>query len=258
MALLLAIVAGGIWVIRGSLHFAFGQKSIIGQPAPVTVLAPPAPPYHSPSHTSTKQAVPIRPSPKQAVPVRPSPKSHPTTPPPVINSGPGAISLPASAWRPVDDATISAESSDGSFSVSAEGTYWPGIIASPGGIGCDYVFSGEGQLVEPGDNGYAFVVRASMADGEPSGHGIQYDPGIGGYRDVEYPDESETGTVIPVLALDGAWHTISVVASGQRYTESVDGQRVFSGTTSYACGGLYIRLWRARVRFANLTVTPLG
>lgn len=165
-----------------------------------------------------------------------------------------SLSLPASAWTPVGGTTMSAPDQAGAFTATYDGTYWGGLYAAPQ-AGCDYRFDGMAELL-PGGSGYGFGVRASVdSSGVPHSESIQYDAGIGGYRDTLLPDDSETGTVTSA-SLDNNWHEISVAVAGHHYQSSVDGKVIFTGTTPLACGGLFIRIWRSTVRLRDLTVTP--
>lgn len=165
------------------------------------------------------------------------------------------ISLPASVWTPIGGTTMSAPDQTGAFTATYDGTYWGGLYAAPQ-VGCDYRFDGMAQLL-PSGSGYGFGVDASVdSAGVPHSEGIQYDAGIGGYRDTLLPDDSETGTVTPA-SLDNNWHEISVTVTGNHYQSSVDGKIIFTGTTPLACGGVFIRIWRSTVRLRDLTVTPI-
>ncbi len=165
------------------------------------------------------------------------------------------FSLPASSWIPIGGTTVSAPDQAGMFSATYAGTYWGGLYAAPP-AGCDYRFDGMAEL-QPGGSGYGFGVRASVdSAGVPHSEGIQYDAGIGGYRDTLLPQDSETGKVIPA-SLDNGWHEISVAVFGNQYQSSVDGKVIFSGTTPLACGGVFIRIWRSTVHLRDLTVTPI-
>jgi hypothetical protein len=166
-----------------------------------------------------------------------------------------SISLPASAWTPIGGTTMTAPDQTGVFTATYAGTYWGGLYATPH-VGCDYRFDGMAELL-PGGSGYGFGVRASVdSAGVPHSEGIQYDAGIGGYRDTLLPDDSETGTVTSA-PLDNNWHEISVTVTGNHYQSSVDGKVIFTGTTPLACGGVFIRIWRSTVRLRDLTVTPI-
>jgi hypothetical protein len=74
------------------------------------------------------------------------------------------------------------------------------------------------------------------------GHAIQYDPGAGGYRDVDYP--SDEGTVYPGTD-DSMWHVLTITVKGAQYTLAVDGTTVSSGTVASADtgDGAFIRVW---------------
>lgn len=172
------------------------------------------------------------------------------------DSTPGvAVALPASSWTTIGGASVSTPDMTGAFSATFTSTYWGGLYATPA-AGCDYRFDGEAQL-QTGGSGYGFGVRASIdANGVPHSEGIQYDPGIGGYRDTFLPDNSETGTITPT-PLDNGWHEISVAVFGNRYVSMVDGKTIFSGTTLLSCGGVFIRIWRSSVVLRDLSVTPI-
>jgi hypothetical protein len=119
-------------------------------------------------------------------------------------------------------------------------------------VGCDYRFEADVQLLQ--GSGYGLVVRAAVdAAGTLSGRGLQYDVGVGGLRDVFYPNHSEDGPVIP-HPTDAAWHHISVSVIGTSYLSSIDGQTAFTGSTASGCGDLVVRLWRSSINLRNLTV----
>jgi pimeloyl-ACP methyl ester carboxylesterase len=168
---------------------------------------------------------------------------------------PGAVALPASSWEPVGGTAKGAPDAAGTFAASYAGTYWGGLYARAA-VGCNYRFEGMARL-QSGGSGYGFGVRARIAaGGVPYSEGIQYDPGAGGYRDTLLPNNSETGTVIPI-SLDNNWHMVSVEVIGNHYQSSVDGKVIFSGTTPLSCGGVFIRIWRSTVFLRNLSVTPI-
>jgi hypothetical protein len=158
-------------------------------------------------------------------------------------------------WQPLPGTSVSTSSS-GVTTVSYRGTFWGGAVAYPE-VPCDYRFDADGRL-EEGGSGYGLAVRASVTDGKtPHGQGIQYDQGVGGFRDVLLPDRSESGTVKPA-PIDTEWHHISVAVAGGRFESSVDGKVVFSGSTPTTCGnGILIRAWRSTADFRNMTVTPI-
>lgn len=165
-------------------------------------------------------------------------------------------SLPATAWTPLQGTTIGPTDASGVFTATFNGTFWGGIYAKTS-AGCDYRFEGE-ALLESSGSGYGFGVRAMIdSSGVPHSEGIQYDAGIGGYRDTLLPDDSETGTV-QTQTLDNNWHKVSVEVIGNRYQSSVDGTVRFSGTTPLTtCGGVFIRVWRSTVELKDLSVTPI-
>jgi pimeloyl-ACP methyl ester carboxylesterase len=164
--------------------------------------------------------------------------------------------LPASSWQPVGGATLTTQPG-GVFEVQYDPTYWGGAIAHTD-AGCNYTFSGQGRVLSGG--GYGMTVWASVdQDGTPHGQAIQYDMGEDGYRDTALPENSETGSVYPA-PLDGNWHRVSVQVLDGRYTSSVDGKVIFTGTMTDPCtSDVFIRLWNSTdAEFRDMTVTPLG
>ena len=116
------------------------------------------------------------------------------------------IALPVTAWTPVGGASITSRD-NGVFDVTYDPTYWGGVIAHAN-VGCNYLFSGQGRVL--GGGGYGFSVYASIdSGGTPSGQGLQYDVGAGGYKDVQLPDGSESGAVHNAVT-DNNWHTITI------------------------------------------------
>jgi hypothetical protein len=107
--------------------------------------------------------------------------------------------------------------------------------------------------------GYGPTVWARIdKTGTPHGQSIQYDIGIGGYRNVNLPDGSETGPVHPAR-VDNDWHTVSIQVSNGHYVSSVDGEVIFKGSMPGSCTtGAFIRLWNsADVQFKDWTITPV-
>jgi hypothetical protein len=108
-----------------------------------------------------------------------------------------------------------------------------------------------------GSPGYGFGDRSAIdSGGTPHSQAVQYDPGVGGFRDTLYPEHSEDGAV-EHATLDNGWHEISMEVVGDRYQASVDGRVIFTGTTPLTCGGLYIRIWRASIELKDLSVAPI-
>jgi len=167
-----------------------------------------------------------------------------------------AVTLPAAAWTPAGTSTSVTNIDSQTFGVSYAGElYWGGLSYSSV-PGCDYRFAGDAKLDSGG--GYAPAVRAALTNGTPTGIGFQYDPGAGGYRLVQYPDQAETGPVTSATT-DSAWHSFAIDVQGTEYHMYLDNQLLFSGTTSLSCGGLFIRTWGAtNAEFRDLTVTPLS
>ena len=177
-------------------------------------------------------------------------------------NGTGSQSVAFSMWQTLPGTSVSSASS-GMMTVSSRNTFWAGAIAYPQ-VACNYRFDADGRLHE-GGSGYGLAVRASVTDGDtphgqritPHGQGIQYDQGMGGFRDVLLPNQSESGA-IKQATIDSDWHHISVAVVGGRYESSVDGKIVFSGQTPTACGnGILIRVWRSTVDFRNISITPI-
>jgi hypothetical protein len=226
-------------------------------------------PLSAPSQVNLVPGKAACPVPVASVPTTPAPPtSAPTTSAPASVTSPGSpaatkepsalagsVSLPASAWKPVDGATV-IQHPDGVFEVTYDPTYWGGVFAYTN-VGCNYRFAGEGRVLDGG--GYGLTVWASIdSSGTPHGQSIQYDMGMGGYRNVQLPDDSETGPV-QYANVDNSWHTVSIQVFGGQYVESVDGSIAFSGEMPVSCtDGIFIRLWNsADVEFKNLTVTPI-
>jgi hypothetical protein len=165
----------------------------------------------------------------------------------------GSISLPLAKWTVVGNSQVRPGGSPASFVVTFDDYYWGGVRYDDA-PGCNYVLRGEGRILD-GDfeHGYGFAVRTSFNQGEPLGLAIQYDPGVGGYKDVEYPNDANRGTVTEAET-DGNFHRIAIGVVGDSYVQHIDGVRVGSGITSIGCGGLYLKVWRGTVEFRNLTV----
>lgn len=183
----------------------------------------------------------------------PVPPTTPVTPTTTPIAEAGAL-LPLEAWTPVGQTIVIPAAADGSFTLQAVDLYWSGLRASTDL--CDYRFSGDGRTI--GFSGYGFVARTEFtADGAPvNGHGIQYDPESGGYRDTEYPEiESSPITSAPT---DKLWHHVAIEVQGSTYRSFVDGALVYEGTTDSPCGDLYLRVWRASSEFRNLRLEPLA
>lgn len=111
----------------------------------------------------------------------------------------------------------------------------------------------EGSLKE--QTGWGVAARVSIgADGSLSGHGLQYDPGVGGYRDVDYP--SNTGPSSH-MDTDGNWHRLAVTVRGQAYELRLDGRIVAQGALAQAVeseGGVFVRVWSgSSVELRNLS-----
>jgi hypothetical protein len=156
-------------------------------------------------------------------------------------------------WKPVSGAGLQVDA-NGVITVRYGPTYWGGMTTSTAGR-CNYTFGGQARLVSGG--GYSFGVRATIdTEGVPHAQTIQYDAGIGGYRDVALPERSESG-LVSRARLDYAWHTVTVTVAGNRYIEAVDGKTIFQGSTTLPCGGLFVRLWNGTTaQFHGLYVLP--
>ncbi len=163
-----------------------------------------------------------------------------------------SIALPIQAWTPVGSSTITPGATPGSLQVTFPERFWGGAHSEPD-VGCDYTLAGMGRVV--GGRGYGFAVRADLSGGQPVAQGFQYDPGLGGYRDTQYPD-GDGGKVIQA-GTDSGWHQFAMSVRGDRYEVRIDGTPVANGPTTLRCGGLYLRVWDGAVaEFRDLTVTP--
>jgi pimeloyl-ACP methyl ester carboxylesterase len=184
----------------------------------------------------------------------PATTTPPTVPPP---SPSGGIALPASMWHPFGGATMSGPAADGTFGTTFAGVFYGGLTTTvPTGIGCDYRLEGDGRVVS-GD-GYGFVARATIdPTGTLFGRGVQYDIGVGGARDVLYPNNSENGAIKP-MPLDANWHHVVIEVTGSTYRSLIDGQTMFTGATPMGCGDLVLRVWRSSSEFRNVTIVPLA
>ena len=166
------------------------------------------------------------------------------------------VSLPVSSWHPVGGATVRGHK-DGTFEVVYDPTYWGGVIARHS-VGCSYILTGDGRV--RGGGGYGPTAWARIdKTGTPHGQSIQYDLGIGGYRNVNLPNGSETGPVHDA-PVNYDWHTISIQVFNGHYVSSVDGEVIFKGAMPGSCtAGVFIRLWNsADVQFKNWTITPVN
>jgi hypothetical protein len=166
------------------------------------------------------------------------------------------VSLPKSSWHPVGGATISGHK-DGTFDVVYDPTYWGGVIARHD-AGCSYLLTGGGRVRAGGGYGPTAWARIDKT-GTPHGQSIQYDLGIGGYRNVNLPNGSETGPVHSA-PVNYDWHTISIQVFNGHYVSSVDGAVIFKGAMPGSCtAGVFIRLWNsADVQFRDWTITPVN
>lgn len=203
------------------------------------------------------------PAPVESTPI-PAPTETPTPADSAASTAPASrptadgqsISLSASSWKPVGGAIV-VDRANGILEVTYDPTYWGGIFASTD-VGCNYSFSGEGRVLAGG--GFGMTVWASIdSSGTPHGQSLQYDVGIGGYRDDQLPDGSETGPV-QSAPMDNNWHTVSIRVFNGRYAASVDGSFVFGGSMPVQCThGLFIRLWNsADVEFRDLAVERIS
>jgi hypothetical protein len=165
------------------------------------------------------------------------------------------VSLAVSSWRPVGGATVTRHKG-GIFEVVYGPTFWGGVFARHH-AGCAYLLTGDGRVIAGG--GYGPTAWASVDNtGTPHGQSIQYDLGIGGYRDVNLPSGSETGPVHNAPVNNG-WHTVSIQVFNRHYVSSVDGAVIFRGSMPVSCtSGVFIRLWNsADVQFKDWTITPV-
>lgn len=164
---------------------------------------------------------------------------------------PTSIALPIQSWTPVGTSTITPGDTPGSLRVTFPERFWGGAHTEPD-VGCDYTLGGSGRVLN--GRGYGFAVRADLSSGQPVAQGFQYDPGLGGYRDTQYPD-GDGGRVIKAPT-DSEWHQFTMSVRGDRYEVRVDGALVADGPTALTCGGLYLRVWDgATAEFRDLTVT---
>lgn len=161
------------------------------------------------------------------------------------------IALPIQSWAPVGTSTISPGETPGSLRVTFPERFWGGAHTEPA-IGCDYTLTGSGRVLN--GRGYGFAVRADLSSGRPVAQGFQYDPGLGGYRDTQYPN-GDGGRVIKAPT-DSGWHQFTMSVRGDRYEVRLDGALVADGPTKLTCGGLYLRIWDGgTAEFRDLTVT---
>lgn len=165
------------------------------------------------------------------------------------------VSLTMSSWRPVGGATITGRKG-GVFEVVYNPTYWGGVFARHN-AGCAYLLTGDGRVRAGGGYGPTAWARIDKT-GTPHGQSIQYDLGIGGYRNVNLPNGSETGPV-HYAPVNNDWHTVSIQVFAGHYVSSVDGEAIFKGSMPGSCtAGVFIRLWNsADVQFKDWTITPV-
>ncbi|MBR7837259.1 hypothetical protein KDL01_28535 [Actinospica durhamensis] len=183
-------------------------------------------------------------------------KVTPTTPESCPSDA--AAASPPTGWSAVGPVTVTQGGDSGAFCITSATTYWAGIyLAAPG---ANYTVTVSGALENP-VYGWGVAARATVSGNGTSvtGHAIQYDPGVGGYRDNDYPGDS--GPAIGA-ATDNEWHTLSITVDGSHYTESVDGRQIAAGTlpqAAEAAGGVFIRIWNgAAVELTTPVITKLG
>ncbi len=179
------------------------------------------------------------------------------TPPDSCPSGAPAVS-PPSGWAAVGPVTVTQGGDSGTFCISSSTTYWAGIYLAVSSK--NYTVTVSGALEAP-VYGWGVAARASVTGAGASviGHALQYDPGVDGYRDNDYPGDS--GPSIGA-ATDNEWHTLSITVDAAAYSESVDGVKIAAGTlpqAAEATGGAFIRIWNgAAVELTTPVVTPIG
>ena len=168
---------------------------------------------------------------------------------------------PPPGWQPLGATVVTAGSEAGSVIVTAP-VRWAGGLVGTNTTGCDYRVETDARIVErldPGQtlSGFGVVARAQVsATGVTDGRGLQYEDSFGRVRDVDYtqPDAAPNQE----LLTDNGWHHIAIEVSGTTYRSEVDGELVFSGTTTAACAGApWLRIWEASVEVRNLTVTAV-
>jgi pimeloyl-ACP methyl ester carboxylesterase len=180
----------------------------------------------------------------------------PSAAPPAAVPCPGTAPASApSGWTPLANTTITAGADPGGICVSSPALYWGGIYRSDV-ASADYTVSADGRLAN--GKGWGLAARTTIAaDGTVTGHAIQYDPGAGGYRDVDYPDDSGPTTQ---ASTDNGWHHLTITVQSMQYTERVDGTIVARGQLPQEAenaGGALVRLWEGgSVELLNLTVSP--
>lgn len=171
---------------------------------------------------------------------------------PATNASPTAGALPV-GWGPLGATAVTAGGDPGGFCIHSDALYWGGITRSQV-PGTDYSVEAQGRLA--GGPGWGLGARVTVAaDGSVVGHAIQYDPGAGGDRDVDYPDD--TGPTMPAPT-DSNWHDLTISVHGDQYQLNVDGHASGEGTLAQAtemAGGAFVRVWNgATVELRSLNV----
>lgn len=160
---------------------------------------------------------------------------------------------PPAGWQALPDTNLTQGGDPGGVCVQSDALYWGGIQMP--GRGGDYTVTVRGRL-EPGSEGWGVAARANGDPNNLTGHAIQYDPGAGGYRDVDYP--GDTGPTYPATT-DSAWHTLRIAVRGAAYTLYVDGAWIANGTLAddEASGSPFLRVWNgSAVEIGTPVVTP--
>lgn len=158
-------------------------------------------------------------------------------------------------WEVLGATTVGWGTEPGSIRLSFGPAYWGGIVLahlpSP-----NYTADAVGRVIA--GRGWGLAARVVVgSDGQVTGHAVQYDPGAGGRRDVDYP--SDTGPTTEV-ASDTNWHHLAVMVRAGTYELFIDGTQYAHGALPprEASGGVFVRVWSGAIaEVRDLTVRQL-
>lgn len=131
--------------------------------------------------------------------------------------------MPPTGWSAVGSVAVTKGSDTRGVCVTTQMLYWAGLVHPAPSAGANYTVTVEGRL-QPGTLGWGVAARASVSAASAVGHAVQYDSGIDGFRDVDYPP-SDIGPTYAHLN-DAGWHLAAIVVQGSTYTQTIDGVQI--------------------------------
>jgi hypothetical protein len=217
LALLAAIVAGGVWLVVFAYRSAQSTFQTTGSPRA------PGPVISSTSQSPASSASPLK---WRTVPA--------------ASLTPEENGFALTAAEPTFWAGATARTHGCDYTIDLMVQLDPGS-----GVGFGVGVRAKLGVYETLDNGRNVWERSLL-----TGHGLRYEGGFG-YNDME-----ELAAVDALhRELSDGWHRVRVSVSGSSYEEFVDGRELFAGTTKAACGAVWVQAIGGTAHFKDTTLT---